>query len=146
MLRAEFPRTLLGDGEIARILNMKKLKTPRDLPWTSDRVQAFRSAHHIKQTKPVVDPNVLTGLQARAYLGIGYGELMTLVRRGLVHTNQVTDFAPWRLNRAELDSAPVQAFVKVLKATGHGPPEGGLSEGQQPLFPAISTTPGKGAL
>jgi hypothetical protein len=26
----------LDDGEIARILNMKKLFTPRELPWTKD--------------------------------------------------------------------------------------------------------------
>jgi DNA invertase Pin-like site-specific DNA recombinase len=146
---AELVRKLaesLGDGEIARILNMKKVRTPRDLAWTQDRVQAFRFANHIKQTKPVADPNVLTGLQARAYLGIGYGGLMALLRRGLIHTNQVTDFAPWRLQRAELDSARVQAFVKILKANGRAPPEGGFSEVQELLFPENTATPRKGAL
>jgi DNA invertase Pin-like site-specific DNA recombinase len=136
----------LGDGEIARILNMKKVRTPRDLQWTADRVQTFRSAHHIKQSKLTPNADVLTGLQARAHLGIGYGGLMALVRRGLVHTNQVTDFAPWRLRRAELDSPNVQAFVKVLKATGRGPPEGGCSEAQKLLFPTTSTLPRKDAL
>jgi DNA invertase Pin-like site-specific DNA recombinase len=136
----------LSDGEVARILNMKKVRTPRDLQWTSDRVQAFRSVHHIKQCNPVLDPNVLTGLQARAHLGIGYAGLMALVRRGLIQTNQVTDFAPWRLSRAELDSPQVQAFVRVLKATGRTPPEGGFSESQQLLFPTTSTLPRKDAL
>jgi DNA invertase Pin-like site-specific DNA recombinase len=136
----------LGDGEIARILNMKKLTTPRDLRWTQDRVESFRSAHRIKRIKPVADPQVFTGQQARDYLGIGYHGLTALVRRGLVRTNQVTDFAPWRLSRSELDSRPVQAFVKVLKATGRLPPEGGSPKGQQPLFPEKSSTPRKDAL
>lgn len=145
----ELVRTLaesLGDGEIARILNMKKLMTPRDLRWTQDRVEAFRSVHRIKRTKQVNDPDVLTGQQARDYLGIGYHGLMALVRRGLIRTNQMTDFAPWRLSRVELDSEPVQVFVKVLKATGRAPPEGESPEGQQLLFPEKSRTPRKDAL
>jgi DNA invertase Pin-like site-specific DNA recombinase len=145
----ELVRTLaesLGDGEIARILNMKKLMTPRDLRWTQDRVEAFRSVHRIKRTKQVNDPEALTGQQARDYLGIGYHGLTTLVRRGLIRTNQVTDFAPWRLSRVDLDSEPVQVFVKVLKATGRAPPEGESPEGQQLLFPEKSRTPRKDAL
>jgi len=136
----------LSDGEIARILNMKKLMTARDLRWTQDRVEAFRTTHPIKRTKQVADPDFLTGQQARDYLRIGYHGLTTLVRRGLVRTNQVTDFAPWRLSRAELDSQPVQEFVKVLKATGRPPAQGGSPEGQQLLFPEKSRTPRKDAL
>ena len=39
----------LDDGEIARILNMKKMTTPRDLRWSQDRVRAFRSHHRIRK-------------------------------------------------------------------------------------------------
>lgn len=136
----------LGDGEIARVLNMKKLWTPRDLHWTKDRVHAFRSAHHIKQCKTANDPDVLTGQQARDYLGIGYHGLVALVRRGAIHTNQVTDFAPWRLSRAELDSQQIRALVAILKATGRLPPDGGSPQNQQLLFPEKSTHPRKDAL
>jgi hypothetical protein len=124
----------LDDGEIARILNMKKLRTPRDLRWTRDRVQSFRTRHHIKQSQQASDPNILTGQQARDYLGIGYNGLMALVRRGVIHINQVTDFAPWRVPRAELDSEPVQALVKVLKTSGRLPPQAGSPQSQQQLF------------
>jgi excisionase family DNA binding protein len=37
---------------------------------------------------------------------------MALLRRGLIHTNQVTDFAPWRLQRA----ADQLLKVKLLAA------------------------------
>ena len=129
----------LDDGEIARILNMKKLPTPRGLRWTNDRVRAFRAHHRIQQRKPASDSDILTGLQAREHLGVGYNGLMALVRRGAVHTNQVTDFAPYQISRAELDSEPVQSLVRALKSTGRLPPEGGCPQRQQTLFSTKST-------
>jgi len=136
----------LDDGETARILNMKKLRTPRDLRWTKDRVQAFRSHHHIRLGERTDGSEVLTGQQARDYLGIGYNGLMALVRRGVIHTNQVTDFAPWRIARAELDSAPIRKLVAALKANGRLPSDEGSPQNQRELFPEKSTTPRKGAL
>jgi hypothetical protein len=129
----------LDDGEIARILNMKKMTTPRGLRWSQDRVRAFRSHHRIRRVRQGGDPDVLTGQQARDYLGIGYNGLMALVRRGVVHTNQVTDFAPWRIEREELDSEPVKTLVATLKTRGRLPPQGGSPEGQGRLFPTKST-------
>ncbi len=114
----------LDDAQIARILNMKKVTTPRNLRWTKDRVQSFRSRNGIRFVKQNVDPNVLTGQQTRDYLGIGYHGLTALVERGAIHTNQVTDFAPWRISRAELDSEIVQSLVAILKKTGKLPPKG----------------------
>jgi hypothetical protein len=124
----------LDDAEIARILNMKKLRTPRDLPWNKDRVVAFRSHHHICQGKLARDPDVLTGEQARDYLGVGYHGLTALVRRGAIHTNQATDFAPWRISRAQLDSERVQRLVRALKKTGRLPLERGSPQDQRSLF------------
>jgi hypothetical protein len=124
----------LGDGEIARILNMKKLLTPRGLRWTMDRVQRFRAHHGIRKPKQTTPEDVLTGQQARQYLGIGYNGLLALIRRGLVHTHQVTDFAPWRIPRAELDSEEVQKLVRVLKKTGRCPVGRGSPDSQESLF------------
>lgn len=104
-------------------------------------MKAFRSHHRIRQGKRGGDSDVLTGQQARDYLGIGYNGLMALVRRGVVHTNQVTDFAPWRIKRAELDSEPVKTLVAVLKERGRLPPEGGSPKEQGRLFPTKSTPP-----
>ncbi len=130
----------LDDAEIARILSMKKLRTPRDLRWTKDRVRAFRSHHRIPKAKKNHDPDVLTGQRAREYLGISYRALTALVRRGVVHTNQVTDFSPWRIARAELDSQPVQTLIKGLEKTGRLPATGESPQAQIKLFPDKSTT------
>ena len=130
----------LGDGEIARILNMKKLSTPRGLRWTQDRVQAFRAHHRIRKAKQrAAAEDVLTGQQAREYLGIGYNGLVALIRRGVLHTNQVTDFAPWRIPRAELDSEQAQDLVRALKANGRLPPDRGSPDFQASLFPEKSS-------
>jgi DNA invertase Pin-like site-specific DNA recombinase len=130
----------LDDGEIARILNMKKLLTPRGLHWTMDRVQRFRTQHGIRKPKQITAEDVLTGQQARQYLGIGYNGLLALIRRGLVHTHQVTDFAPWRIPRAELDSEQVQKVVRILKKTGRCPAGGGSPDSHESLFPGESST------
>lgn len=124
----------LNDAELARILNMKKIQTPRDLKWTKDRVQTFRTNHRIKSASRH-DPDMLTGQQTRDYLGIGYHGLMALIRRGAIQANQITDFAPLRISRRELDSEHVQKLVAVLKATGKLPPAGGCSPNQHSLFP-----------
>lgn len=131
----------LGDGEIARILNMKKLLTPRGLRWSMDRVQRFRAQHGIRKPHPqVTAEDILTGQQARQYLGIGYNGLLALMRRGLIHTHQVTDFAPWRIPRAELDSSEVQKLVRVLKTTRRCPVDRGSPHDQESLFPVESGT------
>jgi predicted transcriptional regulator with HTH domain len=128
---------------------MKTLLTPRDLPWTMDRVKSFRAHHRIRKTKQTSAEDVLTGQQARQYLGIGYNGLLALIRRGLVHTHQVTDFAPWRIPRAELDSEEVQKLVRVLKKTGRCPAGRGSPEtrnSQTSLFPSKSSILQKEAL
>ena len=58
----------------------------------------------------------------------------------------MTDFAPWRIARAELDSNEVQALATALKQAGKLAPEGGSPQQQRKLFPAKSTTIQKGAL
>jgi len=128
----------LEDGEIARVLNMKKLSSPKGLPWTQDRVKMFRKHHHIRCGKPADTSEMMSGNQAMAYLGISRHGLEALIRAGVVTKRQVTDFAPWMISRSELDSEAVQEVVRVLKTTGRVPTKGGCSEDQTSLFPMIS--------
>lgn len=128
----------LEDAQIARVLNMQEITTPRDQRWTKDRVQQYRKRYGIRQ---VAHPNTghdLTGQQAREYLGIGYNGLLGLIRLGVIHTNQVTDFAPWRIPRKELDSEVVQDLVQTLRATGRLP-AWGSPQTQTRLFRGKST-------
>ncbi len=121
-----------------RAFEQYDLADPKNRLVVDNLERAFRAHHRIQQRKPASDSDILTGLQAREHLGVGYNGLMALVRSGAVHTNQVTDFAPYQISRAELDSEPVQSLVRALKSTGRLPPEGGCPR-QQPLFSTKST-------
>jgi DNA invertase Pin-like site-specific DNA recombinase len=127
--------TELDDAQIARILNMKQLLTPQQLSWTKDRVVSFRRHHRIRLGSGPQDPDLLTGQQAAQYLGISRNGLTGLLRAGAVHKRQLTDFAPWRISKAELASERVQRIVRVLKQTGRIPRELVSSSDQLPIFP-----------
>lgn len=125
--------TQLSDAEIARILNMKELTTLTGLQWTQDRVGHFRRHQRIRAVKRERDLDHVTMREAQAYLGVGHKGLLGLVRLGSISKNQITDFAPWRISRKELDSERVQELVRILKSTGRFP-KGGASQIQRDLF------------
>jgi hypothetical protein len=127
-LAAELP-----DAEITRILNMQKVPTPHGLRWTQDRVEAFRHHHGIQRGKPRKDPDILTMNEVCEFLGVGHNALLGLVKRGAISPNQITEYAPWRVSRAQLVSERVQCLVKTLKKTGRLP-RGGSPENQLTIF------------
>jgi hypothetical protein len=67
------------------------------------------------------------------YLGVGRNGLVALLRRGVVSPNQLSEFRPWRVSRAQLDSEPLQSLVRVLKQTGRLP-RGGSPKNQLTYF------------
>ena len=114
-------------------VNMKKLTTPGGLRWTRDRVQNFRrqrSIHGVRRTEP---DDSMTMNEVQKYLGVGHTGVLGLVRAGAVTTNQVTDFAPWRVSRDQLESDDVSRLVGILKRTGRLP-RGGSPKPQPELF------------
>jgi DNA invertase Pin-like site-specific DNA recombinase len=127
----------LSDAEIARILNMKGVTTPRNLRWSQERVQAFRRTHRIKAVPCPDDERYMTGQQVIERLGISRNGVIGLLRVGALHNFQVTDFAPWRIPRSEVESETVKKMVKTLKKTGRLPSNGGCPENQISLPPEI---------
>jgi hypothetical protein len=125
--------TEIDDPGIARILNMKGLETPGGLRWTSDRVQNYRRQHHIKGGKRKAPEGTLTQSEAASYLGTTRKSLLGLERRGAITSNQITDFAPWKVSCKELDSERVQNLIRYLKENGRLP-KGGCPEDQVGLF------------
>jgi hypothetical protein len=123
----------LCDAEIARVLNMKATTTPTGKRWTQDRVRNFRRTHHIKAVKDEAEEEYLTGKQVAERLGISRNGVLGLLRVGALTNHQVTDFAPWRIPRSEVESARVKKLVDHLKKTGRLPRQGGCPEGQLPL-------------
>ena len=70
---------------------------------------------------------------AASYLGISRNGLLGLERIGALSRNQVMEFAPWRVERKQLESKRVQTLVRSLKANGRLP-KGGCPEGQLSLL------------
>jgi DNA invertase Pin-like site-specific DNA recombinase len=110
-----------SDAEVARILNMKKLHTPRGLPWTQVRVFNFRHHHRIPLSAGTPKGDLLGMQEAADYLGVSHNGLLGLERLGAIERNQVTEFAPWRVPRSVLDSEHVQRLVRTLKERGRLP-------------------------
>ena len=130
-------RKLAGDGitdaDSARVLNMHGTTTPGGLPWTVERVMNFRRTHRIRYGPRPASSEYLNMTEAAAHLGISRNGLLGLERDGALSRNQVMEFAPWRVERKQLDSERVQALVRTLKATGRLP-KGGCPDGQLSLL------------
>jgi DNA invertase Pin-like site-specific DNA recombinase len=114
----------LTDAEIARVLNMKQILTPKGLKWTKQRVEGFRRRHRIELRRRADPEQFMTAKQVCAELGISHRALDALVRVGALTKEQVTDFAPWRIARAEVESARVKELVRQIKETGRLPTAG----------------------
>jgi len=124
----------LDGGQIARVLNLNGCTTPRGLPWTLERVRHFRKHHRIRQAEQ--DANVLSANESARYLGISYSAVERLATLGVLDRNQVMPYAPWRVDREQLDSEPVRTAVSRLKATGRMTKRAGRSAGQLTLLPS----------
>jgi hypothetical protein len=122
-----------ADAEIARVMNRNGHTTPNELRWTKDRVAAFRRRCGIRSGTSEGESEYLSMNEAIRHLDISRNALLSLVKQGVVKTNQVTDFSRWRVERAQLDSARVRSLVSTLKATGRFP-KGECPAGQLTFF------------
>ena len=128
----------LSDAEIARILNMKRITSPKGLRWSKDRVRNFRNHHHIQSVGDQRDEDHMTGQQVAERLGVSRHGVEALIQIKALHNYQITEFAPWRIPRAEVESDEVRRLVKILKETGRLPKDGLGEAGQRSLFPEKS--------
>ena len=128
----------LKDLEIARVLNLNSLMTPTGLRWTMDRVTEFRKQHAIESGRP--SPDFVSAAEAARLLGIRWTARETLGKTGVLSYQQVLPYAPWRIVRADLDSAAVRTAVAALKQTAVAEAN---DTGSQTAF-SFTSTPEKG--
>ena len=124
-----------GDDEITRVLNKLGRRTGKGKRWNELRVRTVRRNYSIagqKRSKP--DPAVLSLGRAAKYCGVSSWTIKRLVAIGLLKKQQVAPWAPWEIQRADLDSDPIRCAIEGLRSTGKLVLSGVDSETQASLF------------
>jgi len=117
VIRKMAPR--YGDDAIARVLNKLGRRTGKGKPWSQLAVKTARRNHGIEgHTHSLVDPQVLTLQGAARYTNTSDTTIKKLVDEGLLPMRQVVPFAPWEIQRTDLDSERVRSVLARLRQTG----------------------------
>jgi DNA invertase Pin-like site-specific DNA recombinase len=105
-----------NDDEIARVLSKLGRRTGQGNRWNRHRVEGCRKRYGKKRgTK---DANKLTLAEAASYCGVSNTTISKLVERGLLKKEQVAPWAPWEIERSDLDTEPVRGIIDHLIETG----------------------------
>lgn len=108
-----------GDDDIAYVLNKHGRTTGKGKRWTQISVRTARRNHAIagqRTAKP--EPDVLTQGQAAKHAGVSSWTIKKLVAAGVLQMNQIVPWAPWEIERADLESEPVKSILEHLRRTG----------------------------
>ena len=124
------------DDEIARVLNKLNRRTGKGLPWSRSRVAGVRKKHGIKSAPhaKMRGQEILSLAQASRYCAVSDTSIRKLVEAKLLPMTQAAPWAPWEIERADLDSEPVHGIIENLKKTGKLILRGIVSENQKSLF------------
>lgn len=109
------------DHQITATLNRLGQKTGTGLSWNESRVRCFRQRRQIPgfdPTKPCVWVNLR---KAAEMLGVRPDTVRRMVDSGILPAKQVVRYAPWRIERADLDLPEVQEAIASVKSGGRLP-------------------------
>ena len=125
-----------ADGETARVLNRLNRRTGKGLYWSQSRVADVRRKHGIAGGHPHHERGreILSLAQAASYFRVSDTTIRKLVEAQLLPMTQVAPWAPWEIQRADLDGEPVRAIVEHLRQTGKLVLKGIVSRHQPALF------------
>jgi len=108
-----------GDDAIARALNKLGRRTGKGKPWSQLAVKTARRNHEIDGCgRSVEDPDVLSLHGAARHTGTSNTTIVKLVEAGVLPMRQVVPFAPWEIERTDLEGARVRAILEHLERTG----------------------------
>jgi len=125
-----------GDDEIARVLSKHKRRTATGKRWNALRVESTRRRYGIAgQRRTNSDPEILTLAQAAKHADVSDTTIRRLIEADLLEKKQVVPWAPWEIQRSDLDAEPVLGILKRLHQTGRLDLRGDRSADQPTLFP-----------
>jgi hypothetical protein len=107
------------DGEIAGVLNKLSRRTGQGLSWGQSRVANVRRKNGVAAPLAGAGRDEILSLnQAAAYRGVRDTTIRRLVESKLLLVSQVAPWAPWEIQRADLDREPVLGILTSLRKTG----------------------------
>jgi DNA invertase Pin-like site-specific DNA recombinase len=124
------------DGEIARVLNKLNRRTGKGLSWNQTRVASVRTKHGMASAphRTKRGQEILSLAQAADLCGVSDTTIRKLVEAKLLPMTQLAPWAPWEIQRADLEAEPVRGIVERLRKTGKLILRGIVSEDQPSLF------------
>jgi DNA invertase Pin-like site-specific DNA recombinase len=111
--------TRYRDDEIARVLNKLGRRTATDRRWNQQRVARIRQRYELGSrngAKP--DTEILSPGQAARHCQVSSSAIKKLVSSGMLKKEQIVPWAPWEIQRSDLDSEPVSRVLRRLRQTG----------------------------
>ena len=124
-----------GDADIARVLSKLGRTTGKGHPWTQFSVKSARKTYHIEgRAKSLEDDQVLTQHGAARYTNTSDTTIKKLVDAGVVPMNRCVPYAPWEIQRSDLETPRMRRILETLRQTGRLQLGDPLSE-QGALFP-----------
>jgi hypothetical protein len=106
---------IMPDKGMAPVLNRLKLKTGVGNNWTSDRVRWLRNKNGIKPFSKIEKKEFITLKDASEKLGVCAQSVKGLITRQVIEARQVVSYAPWIIQKKELEKKEVKAAVSRIK-------------------------------
>lgn len=105
------------DQQSARILNRAKIKDAKHQSWSEFDIAELRKKNKIapfcqEQYEQLGRVNLQ---QAADILGASLGSVLRLIRVGLIKAQQIIKYAPWEIERTELDKPMVRHAIAALR-------------------------------
>ncbi|MBX7135138.1 MAG: recombinase family protein [Fimbriimonadaceae bacterium] len=117
------------DRAIAVVLNRLGYRTGHNNSWVVARVTQLRCHYQLPNYQK--NDQWLTLQQAAESLGVSHTVVQRLIRHGQLPARQVVKYAPWIINRKDLDDDTVQSTVRSIRAGHRSPP----TDPRQPQLP-----------
>ena len=113
-----------SDDRTAAVLSKLGRRTATGKRWNQSRVGAARRRYKLG-TPTALDPDILHPGSAARYCGVSQTTIKRLVASGLLPKEQVVPYAPWEIQRSDLESEPICSIFDHLRKTGRLDLEGG---------------------
>jgi DNA invertase Pin-like site-specific DNA recombinase len=116
---------VLADGQVARVLNRLGYRTGAGNTWTQARVATVRHSYQIPPFDRTREQRMtLTLAEAATALNVSTMTVRKMIVQRLLPATQPVMYAPWVIQRADLQEPIVQRAVEAVKR-GRGLPRSG---------------------